>query len=94
MLAFVTSREPDEPLDTDIGLDPQDPDFAETGLHVRSTIRLHRLLTVASSIIKRELVSLSPSLQGRVADALRRLFAVESNAAGVVKADPNSPSGA
>ncbi len=44
--AFVTSRPPDEPLDTDIDLDPEDPDFAQTGLHVRSTIRIHRLLTV------------------------------------------------
>lgn len=49
VLAFVTSREPDEPLDTDIVLDPQDPGFAQTGLQVRSTIRIHRLLTVASS---------------------------------------------
>ena len=76
MLAFVTSRQPDEPLDTDIVLDPQDPDFAQTGLQVRSTIRIHRLLTVASSIIKRELGSLSPSRQARVADAVLRLFAV------------------
>ena len=55
VLAFVTSRQPEEPLDTEIVLDPQDPDFAQTGLQVRSTIRTHRLLTVASSIIKREL---------------------------------------
>jgi len=89
VLSFVTSREPDEPLDTDIVLDPQDPDFARTGLQVRSTIRIHRLLTVASSIIKRELGSLSPSLQARVADAVSRLFALEPNDAGVTKADPN-----
>lgn len=89
VLAFVTSRESDEPLDTDIVLDPQDPDFARTGLQVRSTIRIHRLLTVASSIIKRELGSLPPSLQARVADAVRRLFALEANDGGVRKADPN-----
>jgi mRNA interferase MazF len=89
VLAFVTSRQPDEALDTDIGLDPQDPDFAQTGLQVRSTIRIHRLLTVASSIIKRELGSLSPSLQARVVDALRRLFAREPKDAGVGKADPD-----
>jgi mRNA interferase MazF len=89
VLAFVTSRQPDEPLDTDIRLDPQDPDFAQTGLQVRSTIRIHRLLTVASSIIKRELGSLSPSLQARVVDALRRLFAREPNDAGVGQVDPD-----
>jgi hypothetical protein len=74
VLAFVTSREPDELLDTDVVIDPQDQGFAQTGLQVRSTIRIHRLLTVASSIIKRELGTLSPSLQARVADAAHRLF--------------------
>ncbi len=38
VLGFVTSRVPDDPLDTDIALDPVDSDFAQTGLHVRSTI--------------------------------------------------------
>lgn len=77
VLAFITSRQPEELLDTDIVLDQQDPDFAQTGLQVSSTIRLHRLLTVASSTIKRELGSLSPALIVRVADGARRLFAVE-----------------
>lgn len=77
VLAFVTSREPDELLDTDVVLDPQDPDFGTTGLQVRSTIRTHRLLTVASSTIKRELGNLSPSVQTRVANAVARLFTGE-----------------
>jgi mRNA interferase MazF len=94
VLAFVTSRQPDEPLDTDVVLDPRDPSFAQTGLQVRSTIRTHRLLTVASSIIKRELGSLSPSLQARVSDAVHRLFAVEGDDVGIGKTEPDvSPKG-
>jgi len=81
VLAFVTSRTPDDLLDTDIVLDPQEPGFAQTGLQVRSTIRSHRLLTVASTTIKRELGSLTPALQARVADAARRLFARDPNVA-------------
>lgn len=81
VLAFVTSRAPDEPLETDVVLDPQDPGFAQTGLEVRSTIRIHRLLTVASTIIKRELGRLSPGLQARVADAVHQLFAFDREAA-------------
>src|SRR5439155_23724661 len=88
VLAFVTSRQPDEPLDTDIVLDPLDSDFAQTGLQVRSTVRIHRLLTVASSIIKRELDTLSPTLQARVADAVRRLFALAPDNANAAKAEP------
>jgi mRNA interferase MazF len=87
VLAFVTSREPAESLNTDIVLDPQDPEFVQTGLQVRSTIRIHRLLTVASTLIKRELGSLSPSMQIRVADAVRRLFGLEPNDA--VRVEPD-----
>lgn len=90
VLAFVTSREPDDPLDTDIVLDPQDPGFAQTGLQVRSTIRTHRLLTVASSTIRRELGSLTPGLQARVADSVRRLFAPEQSEADAGGAKPES----
>jgi mRNA interferase MazF len=90
VLAFVTSRVPDDPLDTDIVLDPQDPGFAQTGLQVRSTIRTHRLLTVASSTIKRELGSLTPGLQARVADAVDRLFARELDEADVGEAEPDA----
>ncbi|MEP7305939.1 MAG: type II toxin-antitoxin system PemK/MazF family toxin [Acidobacteriota bacterium] len=89
VLAFVTSREPDDPLDTDIVLDPEDLDFAQTGLQVRSTIRVHRLLTVASTLIKRELGYLSPRLQTLIADAGRRLFAVEPGEVAVRKGKPD-----
>lgn len=89
VLAFVTSRQPDPPLDTDIVLEPNDSDFAQTGLRVQSTIRIHRLLTVASSFIKREIGNLSVRQQARVADAVRRLFALEPNDAGVGKAGPD-----
>ncbi|MGH9348560.1 MAG: type II toxin-antitoxin system PemK/MazF family toxin [Vicinamibacterales bacterium] len=88
VLAFVTSRQPDDPLDTDVVLDPEDPGFAQTGLQVRSTVRTHRLLTIASGVIRRELGSLSPNLQGRVSDAVRRLFALESDKASSGNAGP------
>jgi mRNA interferase MazF len=74
VLAFITSREPSEPLASDVVLDSQDPDFGQTGLQVRSTLRVHRLVTVASSVIKRELGRLPPTMQVRVTDAVRQLF--------------------
>lgn len=92
VLAFVTSRQPDDPLDTDIVLDPGDPDFAQTGLHVRSTVRTHRLLTVSSSLIKRELGRLSPQLQERVSQAARRLFETpEVDATEAISMDARRP---
>jgi len=48
-----------------------------------ATIRSPRLLTVTSSLSRWELGRLSPDLQARVSDAVRRLFALEPNEVGV-----------
>lgn len=74
ILAFTTSRSPTDLLKTDVVLDTNHPDFATTGLRVSSVLRLHRLMTVSTSIIRRELGELSPSLQAKVAEGLRYLF--------------------
>lgn len=42
ILAFITSRISDSPLETDLIIDSGDPDFASTGLRVSSTLQLHR----------------------------------------------------
>jgi mRNA interferase MazF len=74
ILAFLTSRIPTELLDTDLILEANHADFAATGLRVSSTLRLHRLMTVTISLIRRELGELSPALQAEVAGKLRKLF--------------------
>ena len=74
ILAFITSRMPTDLLESDLVLDSSQSDFATTGLRVSSALRLHRLMTVTTALIRRELGELSPRLQGEVADRLRRLF--------------------
>ena len=74
VLSFISSRIPPDLLDTDLVLDPSDADFAVTGLRVASTVRLHRLMTLTTSLIRSELGELSPRLQGEVASRLRKLF--------------------
>ena len=74
VLAFITSRIPSDLTETDIIIDSNDPDFKSTGLKVTSVIRLHRLMTVSTSLILRELGELPPSKQEEVDDKLRRLF--------------------
>jgi len=74
VLAFITSRIPDDLIETDVVLDARHPDFAATGLRVSPTIRLHRLMTVSASMILRELGELSSGLLYQAADRLRRLF--------------------
>ena len=74
VLAFISSQVPTDLQDANLVMDAGRADFARTGLHVSSTLRLHRLLTVSTSIIQGELGELSPALQVEVVVRLRKLF--------------------
>lgn len=74
VLAFITSAVTANSTATDLVLDIGDTDFAQTGLRVSSTIKLHRLVTVSTTLVKREIGSLSISHQNKVEDCLRKLF--------------------
>ena len=74
VLAFITSRVPSHVLSTDLVFDAADPDFGVTGLRSASTLQLHRRMTVNTSLIRRELGTLSSRLQSDVAARLKALF--------------------
>ena len=74
VLAFITSRIPEDPLETDVLLTSERPGYEETGLRLPSVLRLHRLMTVAASLIRRELGVLPPEMQAEVDGKLRQLF--------------------
>ena len=74
ILAFLTSRIESRVSATDLVLSASGPDFAQTGLRVASTLKLHRVMTVTTALIRRELGELSPALQTEVNNRLRNLF--------------------
>jgi mRNA interferase MazF len=74
IVAFVTSRIDPELSATDILLDPTQPDFATTGLKVASTLKLYGVITVTTTLVRRELGLLSSAQQVLVDDGLRRLL--------------------
>ncbi len=76
VLAFITSAVPSRLEPTDVLLDPGSPDFAHLGLRVRSALRLHRMVTVSTTIIQRQLGVLTPNLQAQVQQRLHTLFAL------------------
>jgi len=76
VLAFITSVVPPKLEPTDVLLDPGRADFARTGLRVRSALRLHRMVTVSTEIILRQLGVLPPELQAEIQKRLRALFAL------------------
>ena len=66
ILAFISSSKQDPPIDSDVVLDQGEPDFLQTGLKVSSVLRLHRLMTVSQSLIRREPGVLPPQRQNQV----------------------------
>lgn len=54
IVAFISSKIPDELLDSDLLLSQQSSDYGATGLLVESVIRLHKLATIPKSLIKRK----------------------------------------
>jgi len=74
VIAFVTSQAEKATEETDILLAPAQSDFSNTGLKVASAVRLHRLMTIPTHLVKRELGVLGGTSQRKVEEALRRLF--------------------
>ena len=77
VVAFISSQMPASAMATDIVLSPNQKDFAATGLRVPSVVRLHRLVTLTSAIISRELGYLPPELQREVDRKLITLFGLK-----------------
>jgi mRNA interferase MazF len=74
LVAFITSKVKDEILDTDILINQDYKGCKETGLSVSSKIQLHRIMTISSSAIKRELGSIDEDLKAKVSTKLKSLF--------------------
>jgi len=70
IFALITSRIPKNTLHTDIILRPENPDFMMSGLRKSSAIRLDHLVKIRSSLVQRELGSLSLKTQTLIIDIL------------------------
>ncbi len=74
VLAFITSQFPKQPARSDVILNIETEEFESTGLRVSSVVRLHRLMTVTTELIRRELGELSPKHQQEIKQKLLELF--------------------
>lgn len=74
VVAFITSRIPPELLASDFVIRMDGDGFVTTGLRVSSTIRLHRLMTLTTGMMVRELGQIPESMAADVEERLRHLF--------------------
>lgn len=74
IIAFITSQISKANENSDIILNTTDFDFSKTGLKSDSAIRLHRVITIPTNIIKRQLGVLPTHYHKNLSQKLRELF--------------------
>jgi len=74
VIAFITSKIPDDLVESDLIIKKNSENAIGTGLLVDSVIRLHKIITIPKYLIKRKLGSLNKSLENEVERKIKRLF--------------------
>ena len=77
IIAFISSKLPDDLNDSDLIMRKQTENSVGTGLTVDSVIRLHKILTIPKSLIKRKLGAINSSVQAEIEIKIRQLFGWE-----------------
>ena len=76
VMAFITSRVPDDPEDSDLVIDPESEEGEGSGLKRRSALRLHKMVTLKTDVVVRQLGDLPEALEPRVTEKLAGLFSL------------------
>ena len=76
LVAHISSVLPDQPLPSDVILDPTAPELEATHLKVTSALRLHKLATIHCSSLTRQLGVLESPHYAIVVEKLRALLAL------------------
>ena len=74
IIAFITSKIPNDLIESDLIITKSSINSIGTGLAVDSVIRLHKIVTIPKSLIKRKLGSINESLQTELNKKLMKLF--------------------
>ena len=72
VIAFITSQIPKDKTESDITLETTD----ETGLKIKSVLRLHRITTIPAELIQRKLGQLPKIKEEELKEKLSKLFGI------------------
>jgi mRNA interferase MazF len=72
--AFISSKIPDDLVDSDLIIQQETEQSAGTGLAVDSVIRLHKMVTIPKYLIKRKLGTINKALEVEIIAKIRHLF--------------------
>lgn len=74
VIAFISSNIPDDLLKSDLRINQDSLDWKGTGLAVDSVVRLHKMVTIPKSLIKRKLEVINDVVKRRVRGKIHQLF--------------------
>lgn len=74
VIAFISSRIPAEVFNSDLIIKNQSELSVGTGLTVDSVIRLHKIVTIPKSLIKRKLGTINHLVQAEIKSKIHQLF--------------------
>jgi mRNA interferase MazF len=74
IIAFISSKIPDDLIDSDLIVKKQSKNTQGTGLSVDSVIRLHKIVTIPKSLIKRKLGTISKPIEIEIRKKISKLF--------------------
>lgn len=74
IIAFISSKIPTEPLQSDVVVLIDSKEWEDTGLKVDSVVRLHKIVTIPKSLIKRKLGQVTKNLRAVIKTKIIQLF--------------------
>ena len=74
IIAFITSKIPDDLIESDLVINKNSINSIGTGLAVDSVIRLHKIVTIPKNLIKRKLGTINQNVQNELNYKLIKLF--------------------
>jgi mRNA interferase MazF len=74
IIAFISSKIPHDLIDSDLIIHKNSDDWEGTGLTVDSVVRLHKMVTIPKSLIKRKPGVISKKVKLEITKKLMRLF--------------------
>ncbi|MBI9037752.1 MAG: type II toxin-antitoxin system PemK/MazF family toxin [Bacteroidales bacterium] len=77
IIAFISSKIPDEPIESDFLIKKNSVNCIGTGLAVDSVIRLHKIVTIPQNLIKRKLGMINADVEKIITKKIHQLFEYE-----------------
>jgi len=78
IIAFISSKIPEDLVDSDLLIRHGSDEWKGTGLNVDSVVRLHKMVTIPKPLIKRRLGFISSSVISEVHRNIQKIFELKS----------------